>query len=92
MRCLLVLLFLVALLVGVGLLVYRRAAAPQVPSAARLADLGTYADQPALSPDGRQVAFISDRDQAGNQDVYVTPLGRGTPTRLTSNPDVSHRS
>lgn len=37
--------------------------------------------QPKFSPDGSEVAFISDRD--GTPQVYVMPAAGGTPTRLT---------
>ncbi|TET97358.1 MAG: hypothetical protein E3J26_00175, partial [Candidatus Zixiibacteriota bacterium] len=37
--------------------------------------------QPAFSPDGSEIAFISDRD-AGDQ-VYVVPIEGGTPKQLT---------
>lgn len=89
MRCLMVVLILVAVVVGVGLLMYRFLAPPP-PRAVPVADLGAYADQPSLSPDGRQVAFVSDRDQAGNLDVYVKPLGQGRPIRLSSHPAVEY--
>jgi Tol biopolymer transport system component len=36
---------------------------------------------PALSPDGRRLAFVSNRD--GNQDIYLTDLPSGEPRRLT---------
>jgi len=37
--------------------------------------------QPAFSPDGTEIVFVSDRE-AGNQ-VYVVPVAGGTPTPLT---------
>ena len=37
--------------------------------------------QPAFSPDGSEIVFVSDRD-AGNQ-VYVMPVEGGTPKQLT---------
>ncbi len=36
---------------------------------------------PKFSPDGREIAFVSDRD--GTTQVYVMPADGGTPTRLT---------
>lgn len=37
--------------------------------------------QPKFSPDGKQVAFVSDR--TGSQQVFVMPLTGGTPEQLT---------
>jgi TolB protein len=46
--------------------------------------------RPALSPDGRHLAFVSDRD--GNFEVYLLRLSQGqpegTPLRLTQHPGV----
>jgi Tol biopolymer transport system component/DNA-binding SARP family transcriptional activator len=39
----------------------------------------------SLSPDGRWLAFDSDRN--GNQDIYKVPLDGGEPVQLTSSPD-----
>ncbi|HEX3234114.1 MAG TPA: BTAD domain-containing putative transcriptional regulator [Gemmatimonadales bacterium] len=39
----------------------------------------------SLSPDGRWLAFDSDRD--GNQDVYKMPIGGGEAEQLTDSPD-----
>jgi Tol biopolymer transport system component len=38
---------------------------------------------PALSPDGRQLAFVWDGPNGGEFDLYVEPLGGTTPVRLT---------
>ena len=40
--------------------------------------------QPALSPDGQTVVFISDRD--GQSDVFSIPLMGGQPANLTQTP------
>ncbi len=41
---------------------------------------------PAISPDGRQMAFAWDGDRGADLDIYVKLIGPGTPLRLTSNP------
>jgi Tol biopolymer transport system component len=40
---------------------------------------------PAVSPDGRHIAFISNRD--GTSDIYVIGVDGGAATRLTNSPD-----
>ncbi len=40
---------------------------------------------PAISPDGKQVAFAWDGEKDGNFDIYVKLLGAGVPLRLTGN-------
>jgi Tol biopolymer transport system component len=39
---------------------------------------------PAWSPDGKQIAFCSDRE--GNENIYVMDIEGGEPRRLTDNP------
>src|SRR4029079_18299950 len=41
---------------------------------------------PSLSPDGNQVAFTWNGEQRNNEDVYVMPVGGGTPIQLTTSP------
>jgi Tol biopolymer transport system component/DNA-binding winged helix-turn-helix (wHTH) protein len=41
---------------------------------------------PALSPDGKQVAFAWDGEKGENFDIYVKLVNAGAPLRLTSNP------
>lgn len=50
----------------------------------RLTNDGASNRHPALSPDGRQVAFTSDR--GGNHDIWVMPVTGGTPRQLTDHP------
>ncbi|NTV44947.1 MAG: hypothetical protein HGB11_00090 [Chlorobiales bacterium] len=39
---------------------------------------------PSWSPDGSKIAFVSDRDEAGNKDIYVVKVADKTVTRLTT--------
>jgi serine/threonine protein kinase/Tol biopolymer transport system component len=41
---------------------------------------------PTFSPDGGQVAFTWDGERGENTDIYVMPVGAGTPLRLTTDP------
>jgi TolB protein len=41
---------------------------------------------PVFSPDGTRIAFISNRDQAGNTEVYVMNVDGSNVQRLTNNP------
>ena len=40
-----------------------------------------------VSPDGRWIAFDSNRSGSGNQDIYRMPVEGGEPERLTTHPD-----
>lgn len=51
--------------------------------ARRLTAHPAYEGQPRWSPDGRWIAFASDRE--GNDDIYVLPIGGGEVRRLTWN-------
>lgn len=42
---------------------------------------GTLSVEPAITPDGRKVVFSSDRK--GGPMIYIKPIGRGKPRRLT---------
>lgn len=51
--------------------------------ATQLTSLPSYETAPVWSPDGKQIAFASDRK--GNFDVYVMPAEGGTPKQITFN-------
>jgi len=50
---------------------------------------GTESD-PALSPDGRSVAFTWNGEDGKNFDIYVMPVDKGAPIRLTQDPKVDY--
>lgn len=51
-------------------------------AAMQLTTQSSYEMNPVWSPDGKSIAFASDRK--GNFDVYVMPANGGAPTRLTT--------
>lgn len=51
--------------------------------ATRLTTMDTYEQLPVWSPDGKTIAFASDRH--GNMDVFAMPATGGRATRLTAN-------
>jgi eukaryotic-like serine/threonine-protein kinase len=52
-------------------------------------DSGLTAD-PVLSPDGKLLAYASDRSAEGHLDIYVQQVGGGEPLRLTRGPGDKH--
>ncbi len=46
--------------------------------------------EPALSPDGRQIAFAWDGPNKDNSDIYVRLVDGGAPLRLTTDPAPDH--
>ena len=52
-------------------------------AATQLTTQDSYESNPIWSPDGRQIAFASDR--YGNFDVFVMPANGGAAQRLTTN-------
>ena len=74
--------------VAAGTVLLRRdqpAAAPAMEAVVLTSYPGVEQD-PALSPDGKQVAFSWDGDAGGNLDLYVKLVDAGTPVRLTQTP------
>ena len=81
------------LLSGIALLVVvaaairlSRPASHPAPSTASLTNYPGLQIQPALSPDGKQVAFAWDGEKRENFDIHVKAVGAKAPLRLTSNP------
>jgi Tol biopolymer transport system component/DNA-binding winged helix-turn-helix (wHTH) protein len=64
----------------------RPTAAPAIWRSRPLTTYPGFEQAPALSPDGRQVAFAWEGDKQDNFDIYIKPVGPGGPLRLTTNP------
>ena len=47
--------------------------------------------EPALSWDGRWLAYASDRAEDGNVDIWIQPTGQGSARRLTKDSAVDHQ-
>jgi eukaryotic-like serine/threonine-protein kinase len=76
----------VVALVAIGLLLYRgnKVAPPSPAEWVQLTDFTDSAVSPALSPDGRMLAFVRGSDTfAGEGQVYVKLLPIGEPVQLT---------
>ena len=80
---------LLMLFLGAGLWWWLKTRLPEIPEW-RVRPLTAYAgleSMPALSPDGKLVAFVWNGDDGKNFDIYVKPIGDETPPlRITSNP------
>jgi Tol biopolymer transport system component len=75
-----------AMLVGAAVVWRLTPRTPPGPVLTRLTlDSGLTTD-PALSPDGKFVAFASDRAGQGNLDIWVRQVAGGEPRQLTSDP------
>ncbi|MBM3745353.1 MAG: hypothetical protein FJW34_06115 [Acidobacteria bacterium] len=49
-----------------------------------------HESQPALSPDGQQVAFVWTGENGANPDIYVKAVGAANQLRLTTDPATDH--
>ena len=72
-------------LASAAFLVYR-AKAPARHSLKQITFEAGLARDPALSPDGRLLAYASDRGGEGQSDIWLKQLAGGEPVRLTSGP------
>ncbi len=80
-------LWLLALVAAAALWVSRPGSAPRPgPGPVVLSRLPGAVASPALSPDGRLLAFSWDRESRGNADIWVRDVGSNTLTRLTTDP------
>jgi len=67
--------------------------APEAADRGAVQPLTTYSGleyEPALSPDGKQVAFAWDGEHKDNFDIYVRLVGGGDALRLTTDPAPDH--
>jgi Tol biopolymer transport system component len=73
----------IAAVAGLAWVGLRPRGARQAPPVTRVTFDGRTAWAPAISPDGRFVAYSSDRAGQGNLDIWVQPLPAGEPVQLT---------
>ena len=81
--------FLAALFFVLRPLLFTPAAAPVYETARLTYDAG-FTAMPTLSPDGKMVAYISDREGDGNLELWVQQVSGGKPLRLTNTPWNEH--
>jgi serine/threonine protein kinase len=68
----------------------RTVQAPAAPILTRLTSDSGLTTDPELSPDGKMLAYASDRSGEGNLDIYVKQVAGGEPLRLTRDPADDH--
>jgi serine/threonine protein kinase/Tol biopolymer transport system component len=78
----------VAIAVATGIWQMQRTPRPVVarPSLTRLTSDFGWTDYPAISLDGKVLAYASDRSGEGNLDIWVQHIPDGAPVRLTRHP------
>jgi len=60
---------------------------PRLSSAVRLTAPDELALDPAISPDGKWIAYASDRDSPGRTDIWIRETATGKARRITSDPE-----
>jgi serine/threonine protein kinase len=63
-----------------------RGLSERVADAVQLTPDSTVSGEPSLSADGKYLAYMSNRADPENQDIWFQPLPGGAPRRLTRNP------
>jgi Tol biopolymer transport system component len=77
--------------VSAGTFLYRQMSPREIPlTVSPLTAYAGYELEPALSPDGNQVAFEWEGENRDNSDIYVKLIGAGEPLRLTTDPARDH--
>ena len=76
-----------ATVVTSGVFVWTRGTTPTSQPLRQVTFEAGVALTPTLSPDGKLVAFASDRSGEGHLDIWLKQMAGGEPVRLTSGPD-----
>ena len=77
----------VAVVAAAAVVVLRRLPTESAPlDMRRLTYDGGYSSMPAISPDGKLIAYASDRAGDGQTDIWVRHINRPEPARLTDDP------
>ena len=82
-------------LASVGVLAWRQTRSPTEkpppgPALIRLTTDPGLTTEPSLSPDGKMIAYASDRSGENNLDIWVQQLAGGEPHQVTRNPSDDH--